>query len=146
MTLTKADLAKSLMGKIRLKKPRKENQQLLFPELDYTILTRRRATHLVDALFELMKKILENGDQVHITGFGKFQVKFKWARKGRNPQTGKPIILKSRRIVSFQYSPKLKEKINRRTPVKSSRVGEDSTSVRSTRPATVKPVPGQVQE
>ena len=115
MTLTKTDLAKSLMGKIRLKKPRKEDQQLLFPELDYTVLTRRRATNLVDALFEIMKKLLERGEQVSISGFGKFQVKFKWARKGRNPQTGDPIILKSRRIVNFKYSPKLKEKLNQET-------------------------------
>jgi integration host factor subunit alpha len=115
MTLTKADLVKSLMGKIRLDKPRKEDQQLLFPELDYALLTRRRATKLVDTLFEIMKKILERGEQVRISGFGKFQVKFKWARKGRNPQTGEPIILKSRRIASFQYSPKLKDKINQET-------------------------------
>ena len=115
MTLTKADLAKSLMEKIRLKKPRKEEQQLLFPELDYSALTRRRATNLVDALFEIMKKMLEKGEQVGISGFGKFQVKFKWARKGRNPQTGDSIILKSRRIVSFQYFPKLKAKINQET-------------------------------
>jgi integration host factor subunit alpha len=115
MTLTKADLAKSLMGKIRLDKPRKEDQQLLFPELDYAVLTRRRATNLVDTLFEIMKKILEKGEHVRISGFGKFQVKFKWARKGRNPQTGEPIILKSRRIASFQYSPKLKDKINQET-------------------------------
>jgi len=132
MTLTKADLAKSLMGKIRLKKPRKENQQLLFPELDYTVLTRRRATNLVDAMFEIMKRMLEKGEQVRISGFGKFQVKFKWARKGRNPQTGDPIILKSRRVVAFHYSPKLKEKINTGAPVKSSHAGKNSTPMRST--------------
>ena len=114
MTLTKADLAKSLIDKIRLKKPRKEDQQILFPELDYTAFTRRRATNLVDTLFEIIKKMLEKGEQVSISGFGKFQVKFKWARKGRNPQTGDSIILKSRRIVRFQYSPKLKEKINQK--------------------------------
>jgi integration host factor subunit alpha len=114
MTLTKADLAKSLMEKIRLKKPRKEEQQILFPELDYTALSKRRATNLVDALFEIIKKMLEKGEQVSISGFGRFQVKFKWARKGRNPQTGDPIILKSRRIVRFQYSPQLKEKINQK--------------------------------
>ncbi len=135
MTLTKADLAKSLMGKIRLEKPRKENQQLLFPELDYAVLTRRRATKLVDTLFEIVKKLLEKGEQVRITGFGKFQVKFKWARKGRNPQTGLPIILKSRRIVSFQYSPKLKEKINAATPVKPSGIREISTPERSPGPS-----------
>ena len=129
--MTKADLAKSLMGKIRLEKPRKENQQLLFPELDYSVLTKRRATKLVDTLFEILKKLLERGEQVRISGFGKFQVKFKWARKGRNPQTGEQIILKSRRIVSFQYSPKLKEKINAATPVKSSGISEISTPARS---------------
>lgn len=112
MALTKTELAKSLVGKIHLKKQKKERQQLLFPELDYAVLTRRRATKLVDTLFEIMKKILEKGEHVRISGFGKFQVKFKWARKGRNPQTGLPIILKSRRIVTFQYSPKLKEKMN----------------------------------
>ncbi len=131
MTLTKADLAKSLMGKIRLKKPRKENQQLLFPELDYAVLTKRRATNLVDAMFEIMKRMLEKGEQIRISGFGKFQVKFKWARKGRNPQTGDPIILKSRRIVSFQYSPKLREKINRSAPPKSSRAGKNSAPIPS---------------
>ena len=114
MTLTKADLAKSLMEKIRLEKTRKEDQQILFPELEYTALTKKRATNLVDALFEIMKRMLEKGEQVGIAGFGKFQVKFKWARKGRNPQTGDPIILKSRRIVSFQYSPRLREKINQK--------------------------------
>lgn len=135
MTLTKADLAKSLMGKIRLEKPRKGNQQLLFPELDYEVLTRRRATKLVETLFEIVKKLLEKGEQVRISGFGKFQVKFKWARKGRNPQTGEQIILKSRRIVHFQYSPKLKEKINAAAPVKSSRISEISTAARSKGPS-----------
>lgn len=112
MTLTKADIIESVMGKIRLKKRRKERQQFLFPELDYTVLKKKRAKELVDAMFEIMKKILEKGDHVRISGFGKFHVKFKWARKGRNPQTGESIILKSRRIVSFQYSPKLRDKIN----------------------------------
>lgn len=124
MTLTKAELSRSLMGKIRLKKPRKESQQLLFPELDYAVLTRKRATQLVDAVFEIMKKILEKGENVRISGFGKWQVKFKWARKGRNPQTGEPIILKSRRVVSFQYSPKLRDSINTETGGRSNRATE----------------------
>jgi integration host factor subunit alpha len=68
---------------------------------------------LVNGLFEIIKETLENGENVLIAGFGKFQVRFKWARKGRNPQTGEQIILKSRRIVSFRCSPKLKEKINK---------------------------------
>ena len=113
MTLTKADIATSVLEQVRLKKRKKTRQQFLFPELDCTFLTRKRAAELVDALFEIIKKSLENGENVRISGFGKFQAKFKWARKGRNPQTGEQIILKSRQIVTFQCSSKLKEKINK---------------------------------
>ena len=112
MAITKADLTKSLMKRIRFKNPRKGRQQLLFPELDYAGLTRTRAARLVDALFEIMKKELEIGGAVLISGFGKLQTRFKWARKGRNPQTGESIILKSRRVVSFQYASRLKDRIN----------------------------------
>jgi integration host factor subunit alpha len=113
MTLTKTDLVKDVREAVRLKKRRREKQQSLFPEFDYEILSQKRATELVDGMFEIIKRSLEKGESVLITGFGKFQVKFKWARKGRNPQTGEHIILDSRRIVSFQYSPKLKEKMNK---------------------------------
>ena len=113
MAITKADLTKSLMKRIRFKNPRKGRQQLLFPELDYASLTRTRATRLVDTLFEIMKKELEKGGTVLVSGFGKLHTRFKWARKGRNPQTGQSIILKSRRIVSFQYASRLKDRINK---------------------------------
>ena len=112
MTLTKAHLVQSVREKVRLKKRKGERQQSLFPEFDYEVLSQKRAAELVDAMFEIVKKSLEMGESVLITGFGKFQVKFKWARKGRNPQTGENIILDSRRMVSFRYSPKLKEKMN----------------------------------
>ena len=112
MARTKADLTKSLMNRIRFKNPRKGRQQLLFPELDYTGLTRTRAARLVDTLFEIMKKELEKGGTVLVSGFGKLQTRFKWARKGRDPQTGKSIILKSRRVVFFQYASRLKDRIN----------------------------------
>jgi integration host factor subunit alpha len=114
MTLNKADITKTLMKRIRFKNPRKGRQQFLFPELDFTGLPKMRAARIVDVLFEIMKKELEKGEDVRISGFGKFQTRFKWARKGRNPQTGKPIILKSRRIVFFQYALKLRERINRK--------------------------------
>jgi integration host factor subunit alpha len=113
MTLTKTNLVKGVREEVRLKKRKGEKQQSLFPEFDYEILSQKRATELVGAMFEIIKKSLVKGESVLITGFGKFQVKFKWARKGRNPQTGENIILDSRRIVSFQYSPKLKEKMNK---------------------------------
>jgi len=113
MALTKEDLSKSVMETVRLKKPKKDKQQLLFPEFGYTQMTKRRATELVDATFEIIKKALERGDQVLISGFGKFKVKFKWARKGRNPKTGERIVLESRRIVNFQCSLKLRDRLQR---------------------------------
>jgi integration host factor subunit alpha len=101
------------MENVRLKKTKKERQQFLFPEFGYQGLTKKRAKEVVDATFEIIKKTLEKGDYVLISGFGKFKVKFKWARKGRNPRTGEPIILDSRRVVSFQCSSKLREKIEK---------------------------------
>jgi integration host factor subunit alpha len=116
MALTKEDLSKSVMGAVLLKKPKKDKQQLLFPEFGYTQMTKKRATQLVNATFEIIKKTLEKGDQVMISGFGKFKVKFKWARKGRNPKTGERIVLDSRRIVNFQCSVKLKDKLQKGLP------------------------------
>ena len=112
MTLTKSKIIKDVMEKVQVKKEKREIQRVLFPELEYEDLTKKRATELVDTLLELIKANLERGETVLISGFGKFQMKFKWARKGRNPQTGDPIILKSRRIVTFQYAKKLRDKIN----------------------------------
>jgi integration host factor subunit alpha len=112
MTLNKADITRTLMNRIRFKNRRKGRQQLLFPELDYTGLGKKRATRIIESMFEIMKQELEKGERVRISGFGQFQTRFKWARKGRNPKTGKSIILKSRRIVSFQYASKLRERIN----------------------------------
>ena len=112
MTVTKTDLVKSVMDKVRFKKPKRERQRYLFPEFDYEPLTKQRAARLVDAAFEIIKKNLENGIPVLISGFGRFKVKFKWARKGRDPKTGEQIILDSRRVVTFQVSQKLKAKLN----------------------------------
>lgn len=113
MAMNKSDLVKSVIENIHLKKKKAGKQQLLFPELAWEVLTKKRATEIVEALFEIIKESLERGDDVLISGFGKWQVKFKWARKGRNPQTGEQIILESRRVVSFRCSAKLKERINK---------------------------------
>ena len=112
MTLKKADIVQSVMDNVHLKKRKRERQQFLFPEFDYEVLNKKRSLVIVDAFFEIIKSTLENGENVLISGFGKFKVKFKWARKGRNPQTGEQIILKSRRIITFQCSSKLRDKIN----------------------------------
>ncbi len=113
MTLRKAELVESVMQKAHLPKHKENRQQPLFPQLHHEALNRSRSREAVNGLFEIIKETLEKGETVLIAGFGKFKVRFKWARNGRNPQTGEPIILRSRRIVTFRCSPKLKEKINR---------------------------------
>jgi len=116
VTLTKGDIIQSIIEKVRTKKPKKEREQFLFAEFGYETLSRRRAAELVDATFEIIKKALEKGDYVLISGFGKFKIRFQWARKGRNPRTGESIILDSRRTVAFQCSPKLKAKLQEGKP------------------------------
>lgn len=122
MTLTKADLTHSVLQKIRFKRPKRERQQYLFPEFDYEPLTKKRAAEIVDSTFEIIKETLEKGDPVLLPGFGKFKVRFKWARKGRNPKTGESIVLDSRRIITFQCSAKLKAKM-RTTPPEAQKPG-----------------------
>ena len=112
MTLKKADLINSVMEKVHLKSYGRERQQYLFPELNYTLLSRKRATEIVDSMLELIKTTMEKGEDILVSGFGRFHVRFKWARKGRNPKTGEKIFLKSRRVVIFRSSYKLREKIN----------------------------------
>jgi len=78
-------------------------------ELD---LPKRRCVEIVETLLEIMKRTMENGDDVLISGFGKFCVKEKKARRGRNPATGEDLMLEPRRVVTFKCSGKLREKIN----------------------------------
>ena len=75
--------------------------------------SRKKASETVEAVLELIKQALESGDDVLITGFGKFCVKQKNQRKGRNPATGEDMLLRPRRVVTFRHSGKLREKINR---------------------------------
>ena len=112
MTLTKNDFVKSVMQNVRFKSRQKRRQRFLFPEMDCVFLNPTRANDIVNSLIEVIKKTLASGEDIRIAGFGKFQVKFKWARKGRNPQTGEMIILRSRRTVTLRASPKLKKKMN----------------------------------
>ena len=92
MTLTKAQLTDSVCER--------------------TDLPKSRVTGAIEALLEVAKKTLEEGEDVLISGFGKFCVKEKAARRGRNPQTGDDLTLESRRVVTFKCSRALKEKIN----------------------------------
>ena len=74
--------------------------------------TKNHSSEILEALLEIIKKTLETGDDVLITGFGKFCVKEKKSRRGRNPSTGEDMILKPRSVVTFRWSGKLRKKLN----------------------------------
>jgi len=94
MSITKANLADSIHDKLGLPKS--------------------QSVQTVESILEIIKNTLENGEDVMITGFGKFYVKEKRKRKGRNPATGEDLMLRSRRVVGFKCSVKLREKMNGR--------------------------------
>jgi len=94
MTFTKADLTDSIYNQVGL--------------------SRNKSVQLVESLLEIIKKTLENGEDVLISGFGKFYVKEKKKRRGRNPQTGEDITLGERRVVRFRCSGRLTDKLNRK--------------------------------
>ena len=75
-------------------------------------LTKRKSAEMVDRILEIIKNTLENGEDVLITGFGKFCIKDKRERRGRNPVTGQDLLLDQRRVVTFRCSGVLKDKIN----------------------------------
>jgi len=92
MTLTKAQIVNSIHEEIGL--PKKE------------------ASDTVETLLEIMKTTLSRGEDILISGFGKFCVKDKKQRKGRNPATGDDMMLAKRRVVTFRCSAALRHKIN----------------------------------
>ena len=72
----------------------------------------RKSTETVETLLEIIKSTLASSEDVMISGFGKFCVKEKKERKGRNPATGEPMMLEPRKIVTFRCSGKLRDRIN----------------------------------
>jgi len=92
MTLTKVQMVESV-----------QNQ---------TGLPRNRSSEIVEILLEIIKSTLASGEDVLISGFGKFSVREKNARKGRNPNTGEDMMLEARKVVTFKCSGKLRDKIN----------------------------------
>jgi integration host factor subunit alpha len=92
MTLTKAEIAETI------------HQELGFPK--------NRSAEILELMLELIKNKLENGEDVLISGFGKFCVKQKQERRGRNPATGQNMMLSKRRVVTFRCSHLLRERIN----------------------------------
>ena len=92
MTLKKADIVEAVA---------KQN--------GYTV---NQSFEVVESLLEMIKSSLESGEDVMISGFGKFCVKEKKARRGRNPVTGESMMLSPRKVVTFKCSGKLRDMIN----------------------------------
>lgn len=92
MTLTKADIAKKIADDCGFMKG--------------------EATEIVEKLLDVIKDKLIAGEDVMISGFGKWTVKAKHSRRGRNPQTGDELILDARKVVTWKYSPVLKKVVN----------------------------------
>ncbi len=91
MALTKADIAEKLFDDLGLNK--------------------REAKEIVELFFEEIKHSLESGEQVKISGFGKFELRDKSGRPGRNPKTGEEIPITPRRVVTFRTGQKLKARV-----------------------------------
>ncbi|MBA7642699.1 Integration host factor subunit alpha [subsurface metagenome] len=92
MSITKAHLADSIHNQLGLHK--------------------NQSVKVLESILEIIKETLENGEDVMITGFGKFYVREKRGRRGRNPATGEDLMLGSRRVVGFKRSDKLRNMTN----------------------------------
>jgi len=76
--------------------------------------SKKESADLVDLVFETMKETLGRGEKIKISGFGNFVLRDKRKRQGRNPQTGKPIVITERRVLNFKASQILKHALNPR--------------------------------
>ena len=74
--------------------------------------SKKESAEVVESVFETMKETLARGDRVKISGFGNFVVREKKRRIGRNPQTGEPIPISARRVLTFKPSQVLKNILN----------------------------------
>jgi len=74
--------------------------------------SKKEAAELVEAVFDTMKEVLAQGEKIKISGFGNFVVRAKKERMGRNPQTGSPIPISARRVLTFKPSQVLKSTLN----------------------------------
>ena len=88
MSVTKADIVQSIMDQIGF--------------------TKNQSSEVIETLLEVIKRTLASGEDVLVSGFGKFCVNEKAQRKGRNPATGDAMMLKPRKVVTFKCSGKLK--------------------------------------
>ncbi len=105
MTLTKAELIDSVYEKVGFSK--------------------KEATDLVELVFETIKNELCKGSQIKISGFGKFKVRSKKSRMGRNPQTGEAMVISARRVLTFTPSRILRDGINGKSVIPPSQASSD---------------------
>ncbi len=77
-----------------------------------TDLTKKEASDYVNQVLELMKETLESGEEIKVSGFGKFEVRKKGERIGRNPRTGDEILIPERKVLRFKVSQVLKDELN----------------------------------
>ncbi|MCR3755505.1 MAG: integration host factor subunit alpha [Sodalis sp. Psp] len=82
--------------------------EYLFEKLE---LSKRDAKEIVELFFEEMRRALENGEQIKLSGFGNFDLRDKNQRPGRNPKTGENIPITARRVVTFRPGQKLKSRV-----------------------------------
>ncbi|MGO9121847.1 MAG: integration host factor subunit alpha [Desulfomonilaceae bacterium] len=93
MTLTKADISQKVANDCGFMKG--------------------EASEIIEKMLEIMKSKLIAGEDIMISGFGKWHVRSKRPRRGRNPQSGQEMILDARRVVTWKYSPVLKKIVNK---------------------------------
>lgn len=105
MTLTKAELSESLSQHVSIQKG--------------------EAKELVDYVFEEIRRALENGEEVKISGFGNFELKDKNQRPGRNPKTGEGVAIEARRVVTFKPGQKLKDRVEHHSESHAAEVESD---------------------
>lgn len=75
-------------------------------------LSKNKSTEVVETLLEIIKSTLATGEEVLVSGFGKFCVNEKDERMGRNPATGEDLMLRPRKVVTFKCSGNLRERLN----------------------------------
>lgn len=102
--------------------------------------SRKESAELVDLVFEMMKETLGRGEKIKVSGFGNFVLRDKRQRPGRNPQTGQPINISERRVLTFKASQILKQALNQRArpvgrngsapPMSASNHGGDTTATK----------------
>ena len=92
MTLTKANIVEEV------------SEQIGYPK--------NQSFELIETLLEIIKRTVESGEDVLVSGFGKFCVKTKRERRGRNPATGEDMMLEPRKVVTFRCSRQLRDRVN----------------------------------